>query len=63
MRALEPNPALRPQSALAFGIELAEASRAAFGAGWLADSGVKVRLEQELHAAASDPPRRRHRPR
>ncbi len=47
-RALAPEPALRPASAMEFARELAAACRTTLGDNWLARSGVPVRLEEDL---------------
>ncbi|WP_076784716.1 WD40 repeat domain-containing serine/threonine protein kinase, partial [Parafrankia discariae] len=45
-------PADRPPSAHAFAIDLAKAAVTAYGPGWIASSGVSLRLDDDVRAAA-----------
>lgn len=53
-RALERDPVARQASAHGFALDLAQASAAAFGPGWLARSGMPVQLADDVRAAADD---------
>ncbi|WP_041939325.1 MULTISPECIES: WD40 repeat domain-containing serine/threonine protein kinase [Frankia] len=55
-RALAENPADRPQSAQVFALELARAAASAYGPGWIARSGVPLRLDDDVRLAAERPP-------
>ena len=50
--ALDRNPARRPPSARAFALDLAKAAADAYGPRWLAGTGITVRLDDEVRAAA-----------
>ncbi|MBL7497982.1 serine/threonine protein kinase [Frankia sp. CNm7] len=54
-RSLDRNPDRRPPSARAFALDLARAAAASCGPGWLAESGIPVRLADEVRAAAERP--------
>ncbi|OAA20129.1 serine/threonine protein kinase [Frankia sp. EI5c] len=56
MRALAKEPAARQPSAHAFAVELAHAAVVELGPGWLARSGLAVRLDDEVRAAADGHP-------
>ncbi|EIV91745.1 WD40 repeat domain-containing serine/threonine protein kinase [Frankia sp. QA3] len=55
-QALAENPADRPQSARVFALELARAAVSAYGPGWIARSGVPLRLDDDVRVAAERPP-------
>ena len=56
MRALSKDPADRPPSAEALGVDLARAAALAFGRGWLAATGVPVLGAPAILAAAAEGP-------
>jgi len=55
LRALDRDPALRPPSARDFALDLARAAADAYGPGWLAGTGIPVRIDDEVRAAAERP--------
>ncbi|WP_322781154.1 protein kinase domain-containing protein [Frankia sp. Cas4] len=58
MRTLAKDPAARFPSATQFALELAGAAAHTFSPDWLAESGIKVRLDDEIRHAAQRPPAR-----
>lgn len=58
LRALAKSPTDRPPSAHAFALDLAHAAAAVFGQGWTARAGIGLRLDDDIRAAAADPPAR-----
>jgi hypothetical protein len=57
MRALAKDPADRPPTALAFGLELARAAAAGFGPGWLDETDIEILGGGELQSAVRQPQR------
>ncbi|WP_235433641.1 WD40 repeat domain-containing protein [Protofrankia coriariae] len=55
MWALANDPVARPPSAQAFALYLARAAAEAYGAGWLARSGLVLHLDDDVRAAAERP--------
>jgi WD40 repeat protein len=55
LRALAEDPAARTSSAHGFAVELARAAAGAYGPGWIARSGVLLRLDDDVRAAAERP--------
>ncbi|MCK9895076.1 serine/threonine protein kinase [Frankia sp. AgB32] len=56
LRALAKDPADRPPSAHAFALDLASAAATVYGPGWTAQAGIGLRLDDDIRAAAADPP-------
>nr|WP_308128277.1 protein kinase [Frankia sp. CiP3] len=52
MRALAADPKARHRSAHAFALDLARAAATAYGPGWTARSGIRLRLDDDIRAAA-----------
>ena len=62
LRALATVPADRPPTAHAFAVDLARAAASAYGPEWIATSGVLLRLDDEVRAAAELPARSARQP-
>ncbi|MBL7495814.1 serine/threonine protein kinase [Frankia sp. CNm7] len=55
MRSLAKDPAARQPSAHVFALDLARAAAQVFGPGWTARAGIRLRLDDEIRAAADQP--------
>ncbi|WP_462185817.1 MULTISPECIES: serine/threonine-protein kinase [unclassified Frankia] len=53
---LAKNPADRPPSAHVFACQLAEAAAGVYGPGWIARSGIPLRLDDDIRTAIGQPP-------
>jgi serine/threonine-protein kinase len=56
LRTLAKEPAARPPSAHAFSLDLARATATVYGPGWTIGSGIGLRLDDDIRAAASQLP-------
>ncbi|WP_308204551.1 serine/threonine-protein kinase [Frankia sp. R82] len=58
LQALAKDPVDRPPSAHAFALDLASAAALVYGQGWTARTGIGLRLDDDIRAAADHPARR-----